>query len=156
MCEINWCKAKHVLILTMMYRINDTNRNMFWLLCQRCLFQSTASSPNFIPNIEILVPRVESFFEWCVCVKWLIQNLCLGEVSENTCLKQVVTTFYNTISNINIVFLNLLTDHIYHICCFNVKFYFCCYFTFQSSLDEATDPWGIKVERVEMWVDIFR
>ena len=23
---------------------------------------------------------------------------------------------------------------------------------FQSALDEATEPWGIKVERVEMWV----
>ena len=24
--------------------------------------------------------------------------------------------------------------------------------TMQSVLDEATDPWGVKVERVEMWV----
>ena len=25
----------------------------------------------------------------------------------------------------------------------------------QSSLDDATDPWGVKVERVEMWVWFF-
>ena len=27
---------------------------------------------------------------------------------------------------------------------------FRCHFSFQSALDEATEPWGIKVERVEM------
>lgn len=26
----------------------------------------------------------------------------------------------------------------------------CCLFSFQSTLDDATDDWGIKVERVEI------
>ena len=26
-------------------------------------------------------------------------------------------------------------------------------FFIQAALDEATEPWGIKVERVEMWVN---
>lgn len=33
----------------------------------------------------------------------------------------------------------------------------CCkQFCWQGNLDECTDPWGIRVERVEMWVRLGR
>lgn len=29
----------------------------------------------------------------------------------------------------------------------------CAHFTKQEQLDQATEPWGVTVERIDMWVD---
>ncbi len=63
-------------------------------------------------------------------------NACFSDLSSHSTRLLAATTLRNVLGTKNLAEILSERETIAHV--------------MQSSLDEATDPWGVKVERVEM------